>query len=527
MSKFPPTEEQQAILRAAREESASLMITAYAGCGKTTTLEMLAQALPEVPSIALAFNVKIKKELEKRFPKHFEVLTLNGLGHRAWGRALGRRLEVDERKLGKLITEELRERRNGIAEAEEAWSTLKTLVTQAMQQGLALQGPGLPKACWSGVPDTPETWVELCRAELLDPRQHEEYIAAARSVLGKSIKLGYAGVISFDDQIYLPVCFGGAFPHAQQLLVDEGQDLSPLNHEQVRRVAGLDGRLFVVGDPKQAIYAFRGADSASMTKLRSLRRGWIDLPLATTFRCPKVVVARQQKHAPGFTAWKTNIEGAFKQLGLLAPQPEATAEAPQTTWNFTTLRQLGDTSSIAILCRNNAPLLSMAFKLLRQGIGVVFLGRDIGKSLVGLAKKLAPKDDTSSAEVARAIEEWQVKETSLAEANGNEHLVSGIIDRAECLRAVLGSDVETAGELRSTLECLFARESGLVTLSTGHRAKGLEWPVVVHLDPWRIPSKYAQRNPAQLEQELNLKYVIETRSQRLLLEASLNDFEEA
>ena len=50
---------------------------------------------------------------------------------------------------------------------------------------------------------------------------------------------------------------------------------------------------------------------------------------------------------------------------------------------------------VAVLCRNNAPLLSMAFKLLRRGIGVKMLGRDIGKGLVPLAKKLFPNPNTS------------------------------------------------------------------------------------------------------------------------------------
>ena len=78
-----PTLEQQHIIDAARSP-ASLMVNALAGTGKTTTLTMLAAALPKEPSLALAFNKKIKEELEKRFPPHFTVMTMNGLGHRAW-----------------------------------------------------------------------------------------------------------------------------------------------------------------------------------------------------------------------------------------------------------------------------------------------------------------------------------------------------------------------------------------------------------------------------------------------------------
>lgn len=82
-----------------------------------------------------------------------------------------------------------------------------------------------------------------------------------------------------------------------------------------------------------------------------------------------------------------------------------------------------------------------------------------------------------------------------------------------------------AGEIRWYLTQLFERSAGHVVLSSIHRAKGLEWDVVLHLDPWRIPSKFAQQNPAQMKQELNLRYVAETRTKRLLIEANLEDFE--
>src|SRR5882724_7289319 len=102
------TDEQQAIVAAAAK-GANTMVSAYAGCAKTTTLEAIASAMPTKPSLAVAFNVKIKKELERRFPQHFEVKTLNGLGHSAWSKTIGKRLTLDEKKLGKLITQQAKE----------------------------------------------------------------------------------------------------------------------------------------------------------------------------------------------------------------------------------------------------------------------------------------------------------------------------------------------------------------------------------------------------------------------------------
>jgi superfamily I DNA/RNA helicase len=84
-------------------------------------------------------------------------------------------------------------------------------------------------------------------------------------------------------------------------------------------------------------------------------------------------------------------------------------------------------------------------------------------------------------------------------------------------------DLHTQGELCSTIESLFSKDSGLITLATAHRAKGLEWPHVLHLDPWRIPSRWAKSEEALL-QETNARYVIETRAKETLILADLETF---
>jgi superfamily I DNA/RNA helicase len=152
------------------------------------------------------------------------------------------------------------------------------------------------------------------------------------------------------------------------------------------------------------------------------------------------------------------------------------------------------------------------------------LGRDLGKGLTSLSKKLYPIDDTPIQVCAQATNEWMEREISLALANEKEQKAENIRDQGGCLLAVIeSSGAKDAGEIRRKLDLLFSSESGRVTLATGHRSKGLEWDVVLHLDPWRIPSKFA-KSPSQLEQEYNLGYVIETRSKNVLLFASIADF---
>lgn len=358
----------------------------------------------------------------------------------------------------------------------------------------------------------------------------EPEIDLARTVLSRSVDQAFEGLISFDDQIYMSCMFNGQFQRFGLTLVDEAQDLSPLNHIMVNRASA--GRLIIVGDPKQAIYAFRGADSSSMERLRKLRTSWIDLPLATTFRCPKVVVDRQQKHAPGFTAFHTNAIGEVRQFKRYEPKVQngpahnVNDVATPQTWDWKKVETLNEQRSIAILSRNNAPLLKIAFKLLRSNVPVTMLGRDIGKTLVALSKKVLPDDDMQAPACMVEVNQWRDSQVALANANGQEEKVAHLHDQAECLLAVIeGAKADNAAAIRWYLRELFERSSGHVVISTIHRSKGLEWSTVLHLDPWRIPSKHAQQNPVQMQQEMNLLYVAETRCQRLLIEANLEDFE--
>ena len=190
-----PTAEQEAILQALRDSSLSIMVNAYSGTGKTSTLELLSREI-SIPALALAFNVLIKKELESRFPANFTIKTFNGLGHSAWGSAIGKRCEVDDRKVGKLVTEIAK--REGLQLSTEAWSGVKSLVDAARMAGLIpsiFPQKGL-------ILDTPETWQELNAG--LFPEC--EYPDLARAVLCASVKLAMAGKIDYDDQIYMRQC---------------------------------------------------------------------------------------------------------------------------------------------------------------------------------------------------------------------------------------------------------------------------------------------------------------------------------
>lgn len=481
---FPPTEEQWRIISAALTLPDSILINALAGAAKTTTLELLAAALPVEPTLCLAFNKRIEVEMTKRMPGHFQCRTLNSLGHRVWAQATGKRLVLNKDKtteLLRLATDDLsREEKKAF---REVWSDVRRAISTAKLSGY--------------IPDGTHSHAKrLIQAEDFYAYLDEEvadWQHIIDAVLIRSIELSYEGTIDFDDQIYMPTLFGGPFPKFPRVIIDEAQDLSALNHEMLRKL--VTKRLIAVGDPWQSIYGFRGAVSNGMARLQQ-QYSMHEMTLSVSFRCPRAGVLRAHSRVPHMRWAPGAKEGRVEHL------PE---------WSS---KEIPDNA--AILCRNNAPLFSLALALLRSGRGCQLVGSDLGPSLLRTLKKLGDPDLTQE-QTHVAINRWE------AERLAKSRSKAAIADKAECLH-VFAAFGDTLGAAIAYAEHLFSA-SGPIQLLSGHKAKGLEWDVVFHLDPWRVPSKFAE-SPEDREQELNVRYVIETRFKDTLFLVNMDDFNE-
>lgn len=469
-----PTHEQQAIIEAAKSTKDNLLINALAGAAKTSTLVMIAHALPGTPTLSLAFNKRIATEMADRLPGHVMCKTLNAIGHGVWAQASAKRLTLNTRKsyeILKAIVDGLSRREKG--EAYESFSETLKLIGKAKLAGY------IPERCSLGrrLVSCEEFWQDLEDEDLIEQK---ELVDAA---LIEGIAQSYKGIIDFDDQIYMPTLFGGTFPKFPLVLVDEAQDLSAINHAMLEKL--VVNRLIAVGDPFQSIYAFRGAMSTSMATLRE-RFIMKEMNLSISFRCPRSIVERARTRAPHMQ-WPSWAE-------------EGAVNAP-TEWSS---HDILDNS--AVICRNNAPLFRLAFNLIRAGRGVTVVGSDIGPSLIKALKKLGPEDMTYE-QANKAIDTWETER--LRKAKGK----AATKDKAECLRVFLSVGQSLAGAI-AYAESIF-KSAGPIQLLSGHKSKGLEWDHVFHLDPSRIPSPYAESADEE-EQELNVRYVIETRAKKSL-----------
>jgi superfamily I DNA/RNA helicase len=476
MEDINPTEEQTSIIERA-QDSGNLQIVAYAGAGKSETLSMIDDALGAKARLYLAFNSKVVENMTKfnhktgkpKVRSTTDCRTINSLGHRIWANTISNKIVINKKKTLELFRDYASQRSKDVQSVLwESYDDIKTAVDMAKAVGF--------------IPEGAHNWEKRLVSEdeffdLLEEGLNPVTAAAVDTILRASIDLAYKGNLDFNDQLYMPTLFGGAFPKYPVVMVDEAQDLSPINHAMVRKLIKGNARLIAVGDPYQSIYAFRGAMIDGMA--RQLVAHEMDTRrLSVSFRCPTAIVENARWRAPGFKALRHG--GTVRTLTSLA-----TGEIPEDS---------------AILCRNNAPLFRCAIRLLSAGRSISMAGTDIGPKLLGVLRRFGDVGLPRSA-VLGCIDSWEAARPDSPSA----------ADTAECLRvfANLGS---TLGEAIVHAESLF-KQNGHIHLSTGHKAKGLEWPSVYHLDPWRLKGS---------DQDLNLKYVIQTRASETYTEIDLD-----
>lgn len=485
---FEPSEYQRAIYTAAQKSKRSLAVQAVAGSGKTTTLVTLFPYL-EGKIIFLAFNKSIATELGEKMPPEVACKTCHSVGFGAWRKYVGFRTKVK-------------------VEAKKTWKILDEMKRYGDldKKDLSLYGSfvnrmvGLAKHAGMGTDlyeDTPENWDKLAA-------HYDVTLASAKAEYGTAIELSgkvlrrsqqMNDVIDFDDMLYMPIFHGVNFPRYDVVCIDEAQDTNIVQAAMLEAMLTVNGRVIVVGDVRQAIYGFRGADAGAMPRLIE-DFDCDNLPLSVCYRCARTIVKEAQKIAPEIE-W---FDGA----------PEGTVD--------TLLRYTVETfgKDDAVVCRNTAPLVTLAYGLIGKGVGVRFLGRDIGQGLVNLIKKLdAPNIDALEIN----LESWEVREIDNAQRKRQEARIQSIEDKAACLRVFIANLTEskrTVMQLVRNIEALFAEKKGrMLTLCTIHKSKGMEWERVFILDRGLMPSRWATK-PWMRVQESNLQYVAITRAKNHL-----------
>lgn len=492
LEKVVGSSEQQAIWEAVASDTSHLIVQARAGTGKTFTsihslFHLSANKCGKVGFVA--FNRSIAEELATKIPEDYEAKTLHGLGFRLLRDAYGR-VEI----MRSCKTRFLLKRILGTDSIRwDTYSPVQRLVS-------------LAKGCGAIAPDD---FDDLILSDLaiehdleLDRSRAEYLFDLVRTVLAKSDEI--PTLVDFDDMIRLPLFVTPKFKY-DVLFVDEAQDLNKSQQQLATRVAK---RLVLVGDDRQSIYGFRGADTSSLPNMEKLldctSLGCKVLPLTESRRCPRLHVLLAQNLVPDFRYLPDAPQGE-----ILSVDPSRVADVAQP----------GD----LIVSRVNAPLVRLAYSFLQRNIRCRIQGRDFSKNLISLIQNLCRNVETDIPTFLDALENYRDHESILLSETPSPRSaqqLETLNDKCDCLVALCENKPQdfTSQSLIALIESLFTDEQAslekktwnCVLLSSVHRAKGLEARNVFVLTG-KMPIPFA-KSEAAIEQEMNIIYVAITRS---------------
>lgn len=496
--KFAPNPFQLKVLESIANGSGNILVSALAGSGKTSLLVQCAHLLDvmgESSSMFMAFNVKIRDELNKRLPR---PLATNS--HRLGLQVLNsvRKTQTDTNKWYNLSKEIIQQAHFDTREEYQKTRALTALCSKVMLNNVA--------------PDSTADIISIAMRYRIegvysddDNRIDGRMIPLVKKAIDRAIEMWRnVGTVSFDEMLYLPIALSLQPTQYQWVFVDEAQDLNILQQELAFRSCAPGGRMVFVGDKRQAIYGFAGADAASFERIALHTKAMV-LPLNTCYRCPTSVINMAKAIVPELEAAPNAAEGVIEY------------QKPEDLWKLAKRGAL-------VMCRLNAPLISAYFDLIAHQIPAKVMGKDIGADLVRTLERIAELDGFSYGEAIKYMELFREQQLRILSQKQNaESQIEILNDKIDCLIVCVENFAcSTLQCLKDVMKDLFGDEdkenwSNVVALCTVHKAKGLEAQETFILKPEKMPLTWPGQQQWEAEQEMNIKYVCYTRSLRRMV----------
>ncbi|MGW8387111.1 UvrD-helicase domain-containing protein [Streptomyces albidoflavus] len=255
---YPPTDEQRVIIEGAARRGLDMRVMALAGTGKSTTLKMLSQRMPDKRILYLAFNRSVADEaIESQqrgeYAKNLTPTTANAYANSMVDRAL-----LDRLKWPRLNDQQLADRMRwydpipaagGALTPRRAAHYANTMLREWVKsddRDFAVHHLPSTLSNRDGLFDAVKPLAEQMWANLTDAKAGNK---------DRDLPL------SFDDTVKM-WALSDRVPDADVLFWDEAQDVNPVMEGIVRNARQAGIQIVAVGDSNQAIYGFRGATDA-------------------------------------------------------------------------------------------------------------------------------------------------------------------------------------------------------------------------------------------------------------------------
>ena len=340
-----------------------------------------------------------------------------------------------------------------------------------------------------------------------------------------------AGLLAEDERVAAQVR-----RQYKWFVVDEFQDVSPLQSALLDLWLGGRDEICVVGDPAQTIYSFAGANADYLRDFPRKFPGTTSVELVRNYRSTPEIVRTATTLLAGTPNQGVALrsEQAAGPAVAFSPQPDEVAEAEATAARVLALRDQGvPLSEMAVLFRINAQseafeeaLSARSLPYVVRGAGRFFERPEVREAVTrirGAARSAPGEDLVETVRSTLAGMGWS-PEPPRARGQTRDRWESwqALVDQAEEYAAGEGTSQEDplnafVDELDRRAAEQHAPVAEGVTLATFHAAKGLEWDVVfcVGLQDGTLPITYAD-TPAAVEEERRLLYVGVTRARREL-----------
>jgi len=349
----------------------------------------------------------------------------------------------------------------------------------------------------------------------------------------EDVLLCAAAVLTEDERVAAEV--RRQYTH---FVVDEFQDVSPIQAALLRLWLGGRHDLCVVGDPAQTIYSFAGATARYLLDFPKEHPGTTSIELVRNYRSTPQVVEAANRVLSGGATGGVRLRAqrpAGAEVGF-TEHPDEVDEAEATAAEIKALLDAGRSArDIAVLVRINAQTEAFEEALAARGVPYVVRG----------AERFFQRPEVRQAVTllrgtARAVEDGETDAPVVDQTRG---VVAGmgwtpeapasrgnVRDKWESLQALVDLAASHAAAspdatLRTFVDDLDRRAAEQhapvadgVTIATLHTAKGLEWDVVFlcGVVEGTLPITYALDSPSAVEEERRLMYVGMTRARERL-----------
>ena len=507
----PPSPYQRAVLELFSSQDTNVFVGATAGAGKTKLLQMIAAMITEQDMLQqgeiatfAAYNVPVKKTLEKVIPKTFTCKTINGIGDQICKENI-EGVIFEPKKYEKIMRGIIDDLQIAApAKRRELLERLEACVQLHVGHNLGLQ---VALGEWT------EIMFDL-DAPVLGSEE------ALHTLTLRTLRQGLAILeqrkeMSFIDQTLAPSHYGWRLAEPYRyLLIDEMQDLTK-GHLYLLEAATDERSIIVgVGDRAQSLYGFAGADAQAIEHFKE-KFAAKELRLSICYRCPR-------NHVDLARAYTDEIESAPEaQDGILRDIEYD---------DFLHLVQPGD----MVLCRINAPMVEVCYELIARGIPAIIRGNDLSRSLVAFVRDAATwdgrkvdrskiSDDLSLTDFTDKLGAYATEQMDKINANAEKKgtdpdlRIASLADKLSVITLIHEQGgATTLGDLILDIRKLFrGKPEESVVLSTVHKAKGLEADSVFLLRPDLFPHPKA-KSPAALEAEKCAMFVAFTRARKSL-----------